>query len=161
MTNRFALRTLAATLLSLSLAAIADPSPAIRLPESWAALELESVPRPREALPDLGAQIEARKSYVIPAAEIIVFDTLLNQWDRHHFPCCDFNSNIHTIRRNLRSSWVVDSDPFTVNQLGHPYQGSMYHGFARSSRCQLAKVTTVTTRATIPTARKTASSSFE
>ena len=45
----------------------------------------------------------------------------------------DYNSNISTIRHNLHSSWVVDSDPFRTNQLGHPYLGSMYHGFARSA----------------------------
>ncbi|HWP90444.1 MAG TPA: DUF3943 domain-containing protein, partial [Burkholderiales bacterium] len=74
-----------------------------------------------------------KKSYLIPALEIIGFAVLLNQYDRHHFPCCDYNSNIHTIRDNLRGPWVVDSDGFTVNQIGHPYQGSMYHGFARSA----------------------------
>jgi len=73
------------------------------------------------------------KSYAIPAAEIAGFDFLVNQFDRHYLDCCDYESNIHTIRRNLRSSWVVDRDPFLVNQLGHPYQGSMYHGFARAS----------------------------
>jgi len=73
------------------------------------------------------------KSYAIPAAEIVGFDFLVNQFDRRYLECCDFESNIHTIRRNLRSSWVVDRDPFLVNQLGHPYQGSMYHGFARAS----------------------------
>ena len=76
---------------------------------------------------------EASKSYVIPALEIITFDALLNLYDRHHYECCDFESNVHTIRRNLRSSWVVDRDPFLVNQLGHPYQGAMYHNFARSA----------------------------
>src|SRR3954470_4783471 len=80
----------------------------IRLPESWAALELQSVPQAREPLPDRTADIEARKSYVITAAEIVVFDALLNLYDRHHFGCCDFDSNLHTIRRNLRASWVVD-----------------------------------------------------
>jgi len=90
-------------------------------------------PEPRPVKPDFSADIEARKSYAIPAAEIVVFDVLLNQFDRQYFGCCDFDSNVHTIRRNLRSSWVVDRDPFTVNQLGHPYQGSMYHGFARAS----------------------------
>jgi len=76
---------------------------------------------------------ESSKSYLIPAVEIIAFDALLNLWDRHHFGCCDFDSNARTIRRNLRSSWVVDRDPFLVNQLGHPYQGSIYHGIARSA----------------------------
>jgi hypothetical protein len=73
------------------------------------------------------------KSYLIPALEIIGFDTLLNLFDRAYFGCCDYDSNLSSIRRNLKSSWVVDDSSFTVNQLGHPYQGSMYHGFARAS----------------------------
>ena len=28
---------------------------------------------------------------------------------------------------------LTDRDPFAINQFGHPYQGSMYHGFARSA----------------------------
>ena len=93
----------------------------------------EAVPPPRPALPDLSATIEANRSYWIPAAEIVAFDTLLNRADRKIFGCCDYDVTARTVRRNLRSSWVVDRDPFTVNQLGHPYQGSMYHGFARAS----------------------------
>ncbi|HJU42106.1 MAG TPA: DUF3943 domain-containing protein [Vicinamibacterales bacterium] len=38
-----------------------------------------------------------------------------------------------SIRRNLRSRWVIDDDPFQINQVGHPYQGAMYHGIARSN----------------------------
>ena len=38
-----------------------------------------------------------------------------------------------TVRRNAKSPWVLDSDPFSINQFLHPYQGSMYHGFARSA----------------------------
>jgi len=78
------------------------------------------------------ARIEARKSYAIPAAEIVGFEFLLNQFDRHVLGT-DFASNASTIRRNLHSSWVVDRDPFQINQLGHPYAGSMYHAFARSA----------------------------
>ena len=33
----------------------------------------------------------------------------------------------------VHEHWVVDQDPFAMNQLGHPYQGSMFHGFARSA----------------------------
>jgi hypothetical protein len=76
---------------------------------------------------------EASKSYVIPAVEIIAFDALLNRFDKEYFGCCDFNVTSRTVRRNLRSSWVVDRDPFLVNQVGHPYQGAMYHNFARSA----------------------------
>ena len=30
-------------------------------------------------------------------------------------------------------AWGVDQDAFAMNQFAHPYQGSMYHGFARSA----------------------------
>ena len=74
-----------------------------------------------------------RKSYAIPAAEIVIFDVLLNLFDRAYFGCCDFDTDFNSIKNNLRRGFHTDSDTFTVNQLGHPYQGSMYHGFARAS----------------------------
>ncbi len=83
--------------------------------------------------PKLSWETGAGKSYWIPALEIIAFDTLLNVFNRNYFGCCDYDTNWSTIKRNLRSSWVTENDPFQVNQLGHPYQGSMYHGFARSA----------------------------
>lgn len=76
---------------------------------------------------------EAQKSYLIPALEIGGFETLLNLFDRTYYGCCDFDTDFSSIRRNLGRKWVVDSDDFSVNQLGHPYQGSIYHGLARSS----------------------------
>ena len=83
--------------------------------------------------PDFSADIEARKSYVIPALEIFGFDVLLNRFNRQGADGKTYAVNLSTINRNLRTSWVVDNDPFKINQLGHPYQGSMYHGFARSA----------------------------
>jgi hypothetical protein len=88
-----------------------------------------------EALPDLGSSepaVERRKSYAIPAAEIVGFEFLLNRFDHVIFGN-EYRVTGSTIRRNLRHSWVVDHDPYKINQLGHPYQGSMYHGFARSA----------------------------
>ena len=74
------------------------------------------------------------KNYVLPAVEIVGFSFLLNLYNRHLADDADdYKSTISTIRHNLHSSWVVDSDPFRTNQLGHPYLGSMYHGFARSA----------------------------
>jgi hypothetical protein len=73
------------------------------------------------------------KSYLIPALEIVGFDVLLNLFDRVYFGCCDYDVDLSSIKRNLRRGWHEDRDEFTVNQLGHPYQGSMYHGFARAS----------------------------
>jgi hypothetical protein len=73
------------------------------------------------------------RSYLIPALEIIGFDVLLNLFDRVYFGCCDYDVDLSSIKRNLHRSWDEDTDEFTVNQLGHPYQGSIYHGFARAS----------------------------
>ena len=75
----------------------------------------------------------SQKSYFIPAVEIVGFDTLLNLFDRAYYGCCEYDTDFSSIKRNLRRGWDVDSDEFTVNQLGHPYQGSIYHGFARAS----------------------------
>jgi hypothetical protein len=100
-----------------------------------AAQPVEPVPTPVTPSPtrDFSADVEARKRYGVAALEIVGFDILLNQANRRWSGSSDYDSNLSTIRRNLRSSWDVDHDPFKVNQLAHPYQGSMYHGFARSS----------------------------
>ena len=91
---------------------------------------------PRASAPlasDFSADLEARKRYGVAALEIVGFDVLLNQANRRWSGSSDYDSNLATIRRNLRSGWGVDSDPFDINQLAHPYQGSIYHGIARSS----------------------------
>lgn len=81
---------------------------------------------------DLPALGEEKKSYAIPAAEIFAFDFLLNRIDRRLYGE-DYDVTASSIRRNLRGGWVVDNDPYSINQLLHPYQGSIYHGFARSA----------------------------
>lgn len=103
------------------------------IPSSWQTAQAErqaanAAKRERE-----WGEGDRRKSYLIPALEIVGFDTLLNLFDRAYFGCCDFDSNYRSIKRNLRRDWVVDNDHYDINQLGHPYQGSMYHGFARSA----------------------------
>ena len=82
--------------------------------------------------PSLGLAPEPRKSYAIPALEIVGFEAALNLFDRT-FLGSDYDSNLSTIHRNRSRGWVVDNDPYSINQLGHPYQGSVYHGFARSA----------------------------
>ena len=84
------------------------------------------------SLPEFGA----RKSYSIPALEILGFDFLLNRFNKQFGDSSgssDYDVSLSSIRRNLRGGWVTDNDPYKVNQFGHPYQGSMYHGFARSA----------------------------
>ena len=60
-------------------------------------------------------------------------DALVNLGGRVLLDPATFEVSPQSIRRNLRGPWVVDDDPFQINQFGHPYQGAMYHGIARSS----------------------------
>src|SRR6266545_109447 len=55
------------------------------------------------------------KSYLIPAVEIHGFVAALNLVNRFIDP------------------ETYGTDPFSINQLGHPYQGSVYYGLARST----------------------------
>jgi len=86
----------------------------------------------RETLEAAFGEGEGR-SLLIPALDIVGFDFLLNQFNRRYSGVSDYDSNLSTIRDNLRSNWDEDSDSFKINQLGHPYQGSMYFGFSRSA----------------------------
>ncbi len=72
------------------------------------------------------------KSYLVPFLDIAAFDTLLNRLNYRFIDRGTYNVNMSSIRRNANSPWVLDTDPFSINQFLHPYQGSMYHGFARS-----------------------------
>jgi len=94
-----------------------------------AALAAEPEPEPA---PEPERKTETRKSYLLPAFEIIDFEFLLNRIDYAIYGE-DYDVDGESIRRNLRTGFVEEHDPFTINQLGHPYQGSIYHGFARST----------------------------
>lgn len=80
-----------------------------------------------------GISTEPRRSFIIPALEIVGFEAGLNLVDRRLFDDGSFDVTLSSIRRNLRGPWVVDEDAFEVNQFLHPYQGSVYHTSARSS----------------------------
>jgi hypothetical protein len=73
------------------------------------------------------------KSYLIPAVDIIGEEFLLNQYDRYAIDSKIYGSSVSSFKENLSGKWVYDSDPFSINQFMHPYQGSLYHGFARSA----------------------------
>ena len=73
------------------------------------------------------------KSYLIPFSEAIGFAFLLNQYDRHFLDEQVYGTNFYTFNHNLGNGWAIDNDPFQVNQFLHPYQGNVFHGFARSA----------------------------
>ncbi len=72
------------------------------------------------------------RSFVIPPIEIVAVDAGLNLLGRRTDPPT-FDVTPESIRRNLRGPWVIDDDPFQINQFLHPYQGATYHAIARSS----------------------------
>ena len=76
---------------------------------------------------------EAKENYIIPALEIVGFDFALNRFNQRYIDRESFNVSWSSVRRNLKSKWVVDNDEFATNQFLHPYQGSIYHTAARSA----------------------------
>ncbi len=79
------------------------------------------------------ARVTSHKSYILPAVEIVAMDAAVNLGGRLVYDPAHYKVTPASIRRNLRGPWVVDDDPFEINQFLHPYQGAMYHGIARSN----------------------------
>jgi uncharacterized protein DUF3943 len=77
--------------------------------------------------------VTSHKSYILPAAQIVAMDATVNLGGRLVIDPASYEVTPASIRRNLRGPWVVDDDPFEINQFLHPYQGAMYHGIARSN----------------------------
>lgn len=80
------------------------------------------------------------KSYFIPALEIVGFNLALNgaarlvSGDLEEDGKNVYDVTLSTVRKNLiHGPWDYDQDAFHVNQFLHPYQGSIYHGIARST----------------------------
>ncbi len=97
--------------------------------------------KPEGATSALSWETGANKSYLIPALEIPAFLLLLNGYDRLAYPNAVEPSGKKTYDTNLSTfwdhvahgTWVIDRDPFAMNQFNHPYQGAIFHGFARSA----------------------------
>jgi len=73
------------------------------------------------------------KDYLVPVFDIVLFDTLLNRFNYRFIDRDTYNVSLSSVRSNANGPWVLDNDPFSINQFLHPYQGSVYHGFARSA----------------------------
>lgn len=82
----------------------------------------------------------AGRSYLVPALEIPAFLLLLNGVNRIAYADLEedgrkvYSTNLSTFWDHVVDGpWGIDTDAFSINQFAHPYQGSMYHGFARSA----------------------------
>jgi hypothetical protein len=83
--------------------------------------------------PVLSWETRAGRSYAIPALEVAGFIFTLNQFNRRFIDPEVYGTNYSTFRTNVTRAQVIDTDPFAVNQILHPYQGSIYYGSARSA----------------------------
>ena len=95
---------------------------------------------PEAPKPVLSWETGAGKSYLVPALEIPGFILLLNGYDRFAYSNeveggkKVYDTNPSTFWDHVvHGPWGSDQDNFSTNQFKHPYQGSMYYGFARSS----------------------------
>jgi hypothetical protein len=119
---------LALLIIAPAIGLAADPALDSKAQKSAPSAFAKDTPQP---VLDWGAG--AGKSHLVPALDILCFDFLLNQFNRHFIDSKTYGSNLTSFRKNLTGKWVYDTDPFATNQFLHPYQGSMYHGFARSA----------------------------
>lgn len=83
----------------------------------------------------LNWETRAGRSYVIPGLEIVGYIVLLNLYDRNFTePKEEYRTTGNTLWQHLTDSkWVLDNDQFATNQFLHPYTGTIYYGFARST----------------------------
>ncbi|MCB2186520.1 MAG: DUF3943 domain-containing protein [Deltaproteobacteria bacterium] len=94
-----------------------------------------------EAAPAAAWGAGEHKSYLAPAWEIPAFLLLLNAFDRLACPeelspdrRTTYETNLATFWDHVVSGhWSVDHDDIFINQVAHPYQGSVHMGLARSA----------------------------
>jgi len=96
--------------------------------------------KPEVRTPALNWDTGAGKSYLIPALEIPAFILALNGYSRLANPNEEQDGKkVYSVTPStfwdhvVHGPWGFDQDDFQVNQFMHPYQGSMYYGFARST----------------------------
>jgi len=127
------LRLLAALCLTAAVSACAGATPRIEQPSA------ESVQTPQAApvtqpSDDTGRVTRApRPNFLLPALEIVGMDAAINAAGRRGPEGEAYVVTGASVRANARGPWIIDNDPFAVNQMMHPYQGAMYHTMARSA----------------------------
>ena len=85
------------------------------------------------AEPDSRMRTKSLVNTLVPVLDIVGFDLILNRLDFYFGDRPVYNVSSSSIQKNARAKWVVDTDKFEINQIYHPYQGNLDHGFARSA----------------------------
>jgi len=73
-----------------------------------------------------------RKNTWLAVGEVVAIN--LGMWFVSYWAGNDFSKiGFDTIRQNFNKGWIVDTDPYWVNQFGHPYEGAAFYTAARST----------------------------
>jgi len=73
------------------------------------------------------------KNYFIPSAQILMANSLIALSNNYIFDQDYSKISFKSIEKNLKGEWEWDADNFEVNQIGHPFQGSVYFSAARNN----------------------------
>jgi hypothetical protein len=84
-------------------------------------------------LPAAAAETADEHPVVLATGEALGFGLLLNQYDYYFIDKQTYRVTSSTIRRNLRGPFVLDNDPYAINQFLHPYQGATFFGIGRAT----------------------------
>ena len=76
---------------------------------------------------------ENESRYAAAAAEIFGSNIIINAFDRFVIGADYARTDFSSIERNLSSPWEFDHDGFSVNEIAHPYHGSLYFAAGRSN----------------------------
>jgi len=71
--------------------------------------------------------------YAVALTEALGTNVFFNAFDRFVLREDYAQTSLSTMETNLESPWVFDEDGFMVNEIGHPYHGSLYFAACRSS----------------------------
>lgn len=76
---------------------------------------------------------EYKPRYLLSLSEALGYNILQTGFNRFILDAPFSYISVDSVNDNLNAPWVWDSDSYIVNQIGHPYQGSIYFTAARSN----------------------------
>lgn len=71
------------------------------------------------------------KSYLAPCVEILGINGIMASHNRFVSKYNYAYIDLETVKHNFKTGFVWDDNRFVINQIGHPYQGSLYYSAAK------------------------------
>jgi hypothetical protein len=86
-----------------------------------------------QAIAQEAGDVQAEEKSLYPALLGGLFTNTVFHFTSRLFGADFSQTSLDSIKTNLTSTWIWDSDSFLFNHPGHPYQGGLYHAAARSN----------------------------